>query len=56
MARWGPAVKGSSPELVELRVLRAEYPAVYKPKRETRVMPPRPDLVANIPDLAAYLR
>ena len=51
----GPAVKGSSRELLETRVLRGEYPPGYKPKRETKIMPPRPDLVASIPDLAAYL-
>jgi mono/diheme cytochrome c family protein len=52
----GPAVKGSSRELVEARVLRAAYPPGYTPKRETKVMPARPDLVAAVPDLAAYLR
>jgi mono/diheme cytochrome c family protein len=52
----GPAVKGSPAELVEARVLRAGYPPGYKPKRETKVMPPRPDLVASISDLSAYLR
>jgi len=51
----GPAVKGSSRELVEARVLRAAYPPGYKPKRETKVMPARPDLVAAVPDLAAFL-
>jgi mono/diheme cytochrome c family protein len=52
----GPAVKGSPPELIEARVLRASYPPGYKPKRGSRVMPARPELVASIPDLAAYLR
>jgi mono/diheme cytochrome c family protein len=52
----GPAVKGSTPELLEARVLRAEYPPGYTPKRPTKVMPPRPDLQPAIPDLAAYLR
>jgi len=52
----GPAVRGSSRDLLEARVLHATYPPGYKPKRETKVMPPRPDLVAGIPDLAAYLR
>ena len=51
----GPAVKGSSRELVEARVLRGEYPAGYKPKRDSRVMPPRPDLAASVPDLAVFL-
>jgi mono/diheme cytochrome c family protein len=52
----GPAVKGSSVALLEARVVHATYPPGYTPKRETKVMPPRPDLVAAIPDLAAYLR
>jgi mono/diheme cytochrome c family protein len=52
----GPAVKGASKDLLEARVVHATYPPGYKPKRETKVMPPRPDLVASIPDLAAYLR
>ncbi len=52
----GPAVKGASPALLEARLLRAEYPPGYKAKRETKVMPPRPDLAPAISDLAAYLR
>jgi mono/diheme cytochrome c family protein len=52
----GPAVKGSSRELLEARVVRGEYPLGYAPKRPTKVMPPRPDLAPSIPDLAAYLR
>jgi mono/diheme cytochrome c family protein len=52
----GPAVKGASAALLEARVLRGEYPPGYTPKRNTKVMPPRPDLAPTIPDLAAYLR
>jgi mono/diheme cytochrome c family protein len=52
----GPAVKGASKELLDARVVHGTYPPGYQPKRETKVMPPRPDLVASIPDLAAYLR
>ena len=52
----GPAVKGASKELLDARVVHGTYPPGYKPKRESKVMPPRPDLVASIPDLAAYLR
>ena len=52
----GPAVRGSSLDLLEARVLHARYPPGYTPKRETKVMPARPDLVAGIPDLAAFLR
>jgi mono/diheme cytochrome c family protein len=52
----GPAVKGSSPALLEARVLRAAYPPGYRPKRDSKVMPPRPDLARSVPDLAAFLR
>lgn len=52
----GPAVKGSSRELLEARILRADYPAGYAPKRPTAVMPPLPNLAASIPDLAAFLQ
>jgi mono/diheme cytochrome c family protein len=52
----GPAVKGSSRDLLEARVVHGTYPPGYTPKRDSKVMPPRPDLVANVPDLAAYLR
>ena len=51
----GPAVAGSSEALVEARVLRAEYPADYKPKRESRIMVALPHLKAEVPALAAYL-
>jgi mono/diheme cytochrome c family protein len=51
----GPAVAGSSRELVEARVVRGEYPAGYTPKRPSKVMPARPDLAPSVPDLAAYL-
>lgn len=52
----GPAVRGSSRDLLDARVVHGTYPAGYKPKRDSKVMPPRPDLVASVPDLAAYLR
>ena len=52
----GPAVKGSSLALLEARVVRGEYPPGYKPKRPTKVMPPRPDLAPSVSDLAAYLQ
>lgn len=51
----GPAIKGSSKELIEARVLRASYPPGYAPKRNTRIMPAQPYLKDAIPDLAAYL-
>lgn len=52
----GPAVKGSSQELLEARVLRGTYPPGYTPKRPTALMPPMPKLAPKIPDLAAFLR
>jgi mono/diheme cytochrome c family protein len=52
----GPAVKGSSQELLEARVLRGTYPPGYTPKRSTALMPAQPKLAPKIPDLAALLR
>jgi mono/diheme cytochrome c family protein len=52
----GPAIKGSSKELIEARVLSTSYPPGYKPKRPTKVMPQFPFLKDDLPYLAAYLR
>ena len=52
----GPAAAGSSAELIAARVLRAEYPEGYTPKRETRVMIPLPHLESKLPELTAYLQ
>ena len=51
----GPAVAGASLGLLEARVLRAEYPDAYEPKRATRVMIALPHLEPRLPELAAYL-
>jgi mono/diheme cytochrome c family protein len=51
----GPAIAGSSTELVEARVMKAAYPEGYKPKRDTRVMVALPHLQKEIPALGAYL-
>lgn len=51
----GPAVMGSSKELLEARIMKAEYPAGYKPKRDTHTMVALPHLEKEIPSLAAYL-
>jgi len=51
----GPAVAGSKRELIEARVLRAEYPPGYTPKRPTRAMAALPQLAGSIDDLTAYL-
>ena len=47
--------KVSPLELIEARVMRAEYPPGYTPKRTTKVMIPLPHLQAKLPELAAYL-
>jgi mono/diheme cytochrome c family protein len=52
----GPAVKGSSRELLEARILRGGYPTGYAPKRSSTVMQPLPNLAGNLSDLAAYLQ
>ena len=51
----GPAIKASSRDLIEARVMRAAYPPNYKPKRKTAVMPAQPYLASSLPDLAAFL-
>ena len=51
----GPAVKGSSRELLEARILRAEYPSGYTPKRTTKAMPAQPQLAPHIDNLAVFL-
>lgn len=52
----GPAVSGSSRELIEARVMRAEYPPGYTPKRDSRVMIALPHLGGELDALAAYLQ
>jgi mono/diheme cytochrome c family protein len=51
----GPAVFGSSKELLEARVLRAAYPDGYKPKRDTKTMVALPHLAPKLDDLTAFL-
>ncbi len=51
----GPAVAGSSRALLEARVLRAEYPPGYQPKRQTRQMMALPHLAPQLEALAVYL-
>jgi mono/diheme cytochrome c family protein len=51
----GPALAGSSPELVRAKVMRNEYPAGYTPKRSTSAMVPLPHLEPKLDDLSAYL-
>jgi mono/diheme cytochrome c family protein len=52
----GPAVKGSSRELIEARVVRGTYPPGYMPKRPSAIMQPMPSLAGTVDDLTAYLR
>jgi mono/diheme cytochrome c family protein len=51
----GPAIAGASLEVLEARVLRAEYPVGYTPKRNTRVMVALPHLEPRLKELDAYL-
>ena len=52
----GPAIKGSSRELLEARVLHAAYPPGYTPKRTTTTMVALPQLSGDIDALTAYLK
>jgi len=51
----GPDVFGSSRILIEARVVRAQYPPNYKPKRTTKIMQPLPQLVHDVDALYKYL-
>lgn len=51
----GPDIAFSSLELVEARVTKAQYPAGYKPKRESHMMPAFPQLAKEVPAIHAYL-
>lgn len=52
----GPAIAGSSQELLHARVIRGEYPPGYTPKRpNSAAMPKFAYLEERIPDLAVYL-
>lgn len=51
----GPPVAGSPRALVEARVVRAEYPQGYTPKRSTTLMVAMPDLAGSVDDLTTFL-
>jgi len=51
----GPDIAGSSRELIEARVMRAQYPPGYSPKRASVAMVALPHLADRIDDLYAYL-
>jgi len=52
----GPAIAGSSEELIEAKLVHNSYPPGYDPKRNTKLMAPMPHLAGAVPDLAAYLQ
>lgn len=51
----GPAVAGSSLELLDARVVKGTYPAGYTPKRPTHTMVALPHLKGDLDALTAYL-
>jgi mono/diheme cytochrome c family protein len=51
----GPAVYGSSKELLAARILTATYPEGYKPKRPSKTMVALPHLKDDIDAIHAYL-
>ncbi len=51
----GPAVDGSSLELLTARIVHGNYPEGYKPRRKTGIMVALPFLEPEIPALVAYL-
>jgi len=51
----GPAIAGSSRELIEARVVHGTYPKGYTPKRAGNEMPKFPNLAGSVDDLTAYL-
>jgi mono/diheme cytochrome c family protein len=51
----GPAIAGSSLELVRARVLKASYPDGYVPKRSTGQMPAFPHLEKEVQALYTFL-
>ncbi len=51
----GPAIAGSSLELLQARIFRSAYPEGYHPKRETHIMPRLPLDQDQVGALHAYL-
>jgi mono/diheme cytochrome c family protein len=51
----GPAIWGSSAELLEARLVHGTYPPGYKPQRDTKIMTLLPFLKDQIPALHAFL-
>jgi len=51
----GPAIAGSSRELVEARVVHGKYPPGYTPREPGALMPAFPHLEGSVDALVAYL-
>jgi mono/diheme cytochrome c family protein len=51
----GPALTGTTRELLEYRVVRGAYPPGYHPKRDSHAMPAFPDLAGDVDDLYAFI-
>jgi mono/diheme cytochrome c family protein len=51
----GPSIAGASQELLEAKVLRANYPPGYAPKLPSSTMPKYEYLAGSLGDIAAYL-
>jgi mono/diheme cytochrome c family protein len=52
----GPAVAGSSLDLLKARVIHGTYPPGYTPKRETRIMQKLPLTEGDVEAIHAYLK
>ena len=51
----GPALKGSSLDLLKARVIHGRYPPGYTPKRPTRIMQKLPLTEADVEAIHAFL-
>ena len=51
----GPAIYGSSLELLEKKVLHQQYPKGYLPKRKSNEMPAFPEFEKDIPAIHVFL-
>jgi mono/diheme cytochrome c family protein len=51
----GPAIKGSSLELVQARVMRGEYPPGYTPKRASHIMVKLPITEEDVAKIHKFL-
>lgn len=52
----GPAIKGSSYELLYARIVEGTYPEGYTPKRSSQIMQKLPLSEDDIKSLEAYLK